>query len=255
MYLVDYHTHPYVHGDIIDYNEKHLVKFIDTAIKKGIREIGFTDHDEFSDEIDWQLMNIIKNSSPIPVKIGLEFDYIPGREEEIKSKIEDFKLDYAIGSVHFIDGWGFDNPSNLRDYKDKDIDQLYIRYYEILKELIKSNLFNIIGHFDLIKVFGYRPKNIDLLSIIRPILLEIKRTELVMEINTNGLNKPVQEIYPAKFILEEAYQLKIPITFASDAHSPERVGENIGLYAEYVKSIGYKEVATFAGREMKMKRI
>lgn len=255
MYIVDYHTHPYSHGEIINYGEKHLLQFIEIALKKGIREIGFSDHDQFSEEINWELINSLKSSSPIPIKKGLEFDYIPGREEEIRKTIKRFKLDYSIGSVHYIDEWGFDNPANIKEYQNKDIDQLYISYYELLIRAIKSNLFNIIGHFDLIKVFGYQPEKIDLLSIIKPVLEEMKRAELVLEINTNGLNKPVQEIYPAKFILEEAFQRKIPITFGSDAHSPGRVGENISHYAEYVKNIGYKEVATFSAGKIEFKKL
>lgn len=255
MYLVDYHTHPYGHGDEIIYNEELLQKFIETAVKNEIKELGFSDHDEFSEVIDWEVLNKIINSSPIPVKKALEFDYIPGREEEIRKKIERYNLDYAIGSVHFIDGWGFDNPLYKEEYRKNDIDQIYLRYYELLNEAVKSNLFNIVGHFDLIKIFGYRPEKTDLLSIIRPILKEIKKAEMVIEINTNGLNKPVQEVYPAKFILEEAFQLKIPITFSSDAHIPERVGENIALYASLVKEIGYKELAIFTGRVLDFKRI
>lgn len=254
MYLVDYHTHPYSHGES-KCNKEHLQKFIDTAVKNGIRELGFSDHDQFSEEIDWELLDTIISSSSIPVKKALEFDYIPGREEEIRRKIECYKLDYAIGSVHFIDGWGFDNPSYKEEYEKRDIDQVYLRYYELLNEAIRSNLFNIIAHFDLIKIFNYLPVKIDLVSIIKPILKEIKKFELVLEINTNGLNKPVMEIYPAKFILEEAFQQKIPITFASDAHSPERVGENIALYAAYVKNIGYRELVTFTAGKMEFKKL
>ena len=34
MYLVDYHTHPYAHGDKIIYNEELLQKFIRNCSKK-----------------------------------------------------------------------------------------------------------------------------------------------------------------------------------------------------------------------------
>lgn len=255
MYLVDYHLHPYSHGEKKYYNEKLLHGFIEFGLKRGIKEIGFSDHEEYDKKIKWNDIDSLKEKSPVPIRKALEFDYIPGREKEIANKITKYKLDYSIGSVHFIGNWGFDNPSNILDYNNKDIDMCYIKYFDLVKKAIKSNLFNIIGHFDLIKLFGYRPENLDIMDIVKPILRNIKKYDLVLEINTNGLNKPVKEIYPSLEIIERAYQFKIPITFGSDAHQANRVGENIKNYVEVINKIGYKEVAVFEKRQLKFKSL
>ena len=255
MHLVDYHLHPYSHGEKNNYGIKLMEDFINYAVKNKIKEIGFSDHDEFSQKLNWESMDYIKKHSPIPLLKGLEFDYIPGREEEITTKISKYELDYSIGSVHYIDGWGFDNPAFIDEYEKRDIDQCYLEYFNNLKKAVNSGLFNIIGHFDLIKVFGYRPVKIKLMEIIKPILKDIKRTDLVLELNTNGLNKPVKEIYPSIEILEMAYQLRIPITFGSDAHQAKRVGENIAKYTALVKKIGYTELAVFNKGQIRFRKL
>lgn len=255
MYLVDYHLHPYSHGETKNYGLKIMENFINYAIKNEIKEIGFSDHDEFSQKLNWEAMDYIKKHSPIPLLKGLEFDYIPGREEEIKNKIIKYELDYSIGSVHYINGWGFDNPTFIDEYKRRDIDQCYLEYFNILKKAVNSGLFNVIGHFDLIKVFGYRPNKIKLMDIVKPILEDIKRTDLVLELNTNGLNKPAKEIYPSIEILEMAYQLRIPITFGSDAHQANRVGENIKKYTALVKKIGYNEFVVFNKGQIRFRKL
>ncbi|MEJ6950550.1 histidinol-phosphatase HisJ family protein [Natronospora cellulosivora (SeqCode)] len=257
MYLVDYHTHPYSHGEQYiknNYNEILLKEYINTALDKDIKEIGFSDHDEFIDDISWNLIDEISKNSPIKVLKAIEFDYIPGREELIKKKSKNLNLDYTIGSVHFIDGWGFDNPEFISEYQKKNIDECFERYYELLLMAIESNLFNIIAHFDLIKIFAFKVKNkqkID--NIINKILKKIKNNNLVLELNTNGLNKTIKEIYPSKEIIQKAYQIKIPFTLSSDAHRPNRVGENIEKSARLLKNIGYKEIAVFDKRNLSFK--
>ncbi|NLM97698.1 MAG: histidinol-phosphatase HisJ family protein [Halanaerobiaceae bacterium] len=255
MYLVDYHLHPYEHGKNKNYGINIMEDFVNQAVENEIREIGFSDHDEFAHKLDWEAMEYIKNHSPIPLKIGLEIDYIPGGEEEIKNKILKYEPDYTIGSIHYINGWGFDNPAFIDEYKGRDIDQCYQEYFELLRRAVNSGLFNIIGHFDIIKIFGYRPIRINVMDIIKPVLEDVRRRDLVLEVNTNGLNKPVKEIYPSLAILEMAFQFGIPITFGSDAHEAKRVGENIKEYAALLKKTGYKEIAVFNKGEVSFKKI
>jgi histidinol-phosphatase (PHP family) len=162
-----------------------------------------------------------------------------------------FELDYVIGSVHYLDDWMFDHPDYKETYKQWDNDELYEEYFDCITQAVKTGLFDIIGHFDLIKVFNVRP-NKDILELVNPVLEVIKKHDQVIEINTNGLNKPVGEIYPERKILERAKELGIKVTLGSDAHSADRVGENLAKVRELLSDIGYKEFATFSGRERKM---
>ncbi len=254
MYLVDYHTHPFSHGEKTNYNKNIYKKYIQRAMDMGIEELGFSDHDEYDKKIDLSIIDTLKNETNIPILKGLEIDYIPGREDEILKKINKYNLDYTIGSVHFIGNWAFDHPDFINQYNTRDIDQSYIEYFNILNGAVISGLFNIIGHFDLIKIFGFKSK-LNIIDIIEPVLKNIKRYGLVLEVNTNGLNKPINEIYPSVEILEKAHQLNIPITFGSDAHVANRVGENILNYAKIIKNIGYKEIAVFRNGNISYKKL
>ena len=241
-----------------NYNQKLLEEFVNSAYKLGLKEIAFTDHDEYLKNLNWDLIEKVSKNSPIKVLKALEFDYIPGREEAIRRNIKKYKLDFAIGSIHFIDGWGFDNPKYIEEYSKRDIDLSYKNYFQLVLKAIRSNLFDIIGHFDLIKLFAFRPNqdnkdNLD--SFVKDILRELKQNSLVLELNTNGINKPIKEIYPSEEIIRMAYDLNIPFTLASDAHHPKRVGENIKASAELLKKIGYKEIAVFEDRKMSFQEL
>jgi histidinol-phosphatase (PHP family) len=254
MYLIDYHTHPYGHGENkFDINV--FKEFIKKAEMIGLNEIGFSDHDQYINEIDWhQVLNII-NDYDISIKLGLEIDYISGKEEKIKNIIGEIPFDYSIGSVHKIDNWEFDHPNYIDEYNSKDLYIVYKKYYQNLNQAVLSGLFDIIGHFDLIKVFNFIPKNKNILKLVEPVLKNIKREKLALEVNTNGLNKPVKEIYPSIKILKYAYELDIPLVLGSDAHSAKRVGENLKKVIDIIIDIGYKHLITFEKHEKKLVRL
>ena len=253
MYYVDYHTHPASHGeDEVRplQNIDLLKKYVKIATNNNIKELGFSDHDSFLDSFRWDNLKLIKEKANIDIKLGIEVDYFPDIEEKIKNKLEKLPIDYAIGSVHHIGEWNFDNENYIENYDNWNIYELHESYYNILTKAVKSGLFDIIGHLDLIKVFNKKLGKDKVLPLIKPLLHEIKECGLAIEINVNGLNKPVQEIYPAEFVLKEVANLEIPITFGSDAHRPSRVGENIEFIYDMLKELGVSRVATFNEREM-----
>ena len=72
---------------------------------------------------------------------------------------------------------------------------------------------------------------------------------MVIEINSAGLRKPVQEMYPSRQIIEEMFNLNLPVTMGSDAHHPEQVAEGLADVAQKLWSIGYRKVTAFKGRK------
>jgi histidinol-phosphatase (PHP family) len=159
-------------------------------------------------------------------------------------------VDYLIGSVHFIDGWGFDNPEFIGRYEHEDIDEIWQKYFNTIEEMANSKLFDIVGHLDLIKVFKFMPSK-DIKDIAKNALNAIKNANMTLEINVAGYRKPIAESYPSKKLLEEAYKLQIPITFSSDAHKPEQVSLYNDEVVKMAKSVGYKECAYYIKRERK----
>ena len=146
--------------------------------------------------------------------------------------------------------WGFDNPEFIGVYESKDIDTIWIEYFDAIKSMAKTGLFDIVGHFDLIKVFKFLPKK-DIRLIAKDALSEIKKSNMVLEINPAGLRKPINETYPSKQLLELAFEMGIDITFGSDAHSIDQVGFMYENALKLAKEIGFKNCISFEQRDKK----
>ncbi|MFW6016056.1 MAG: histidinol-phosphatase [bacterium] len=258
MKLLDLHTHPYSHGEKYikkNYSSKYLKRYIKSAENNNINILGFSDHDQFMNNLDWDSLIELKESEQIKILLGMEFDYIPGSEDKIKNKINKYPLDYTIGSVHNIDKWPFDHPDYKEQFNHKNIFRIYEKYFNLVKKAVESKMFNIIGHLDLIKIYNYRIDSFKLEKMVKPVLETINKNNLIIEINTNGLNKPIKEIYPSINILKMAYKMDIPITLGSDAHRPERVGENFNTIIKLIKDIGYDFISYFENNQIKHRKI
>jgi len=244
---VDYHLHPLEHHGG-QYTEDLLYSYLSVAQAQGISEVGFSDHDEFLSGVDEAVVAAVGRSFPsLRVKLGLEISYRPGREREITAIAGRCRFDYLIGSIHDLDNWMFDHPAYKDGYNAWDIDELYQKYYCVLKGLALSGLFDIIGHLDVIKVFDYRPAG-NILRYVEPSLQTIKSAGLTVEVNTAGLRKPCAELYPSQEILKRCYDLNIPVTLGSDAHTDGDVGRDFARAYELLYRIGYRKIAVFSKR-------
>ncbi len=236
-------------------------EYIQKAIALGIDIYGFSEHAPMDFDEGYRLsfeemaayeQDILaakkKYKDDIEILLGYEVDWLPGHMDE---RVLDANVDYLIGSVHFIDKWSFDNPEFIGGWKNRDVDEIWQAYFEAIEAMAKSGYFDIVGHFDLIKVFKYLPKQ-DVRLLAKASLEAIKKSGMVLELNAAGLRKPVGEIYPSKMLLEEAYALDIPVTFGSDAHSPGQVGFGYEESVALAKEVGFNRAVTFKGRDREM---
>jgi histidinol-phosphatase (PHP family) len=254
---IDLHNHT----TRCNHAEGTIDEYIERAIEIGIDIYGFSEHAPMDFDTKYRLplcdMNAYTNDvlqakerykNDIEILLGYEVDYLPGYMED---KVLNAQVDYLIGSVHFIDKWSFDNPEFIGGWKDKDIDEIWKAYFEATEAMAKTGKFDIVGHLDLIKVFKYMPKE-DIRILAKNVLKAIKNANMVLELNTAGLRKPVGEIYPSRQLLEEAYTLEIPITFSSDAHSIDQVGFGYDLATALAKEVGYTKAVTFQERDKQL---
>jgi len=255
---VDLHNHTTLCNHATGCSEDYLLR----AIELDIDVYGFSDHAPMPYDPKYRMdisqkpiyeKEILdlkeKYKDDIQVLLGYEVDYLDGF---ILDEIVNANVDYLIGSVHFLKNkknmWGFDNPEFIGVYKSKDIDTIWSEYFDAIEAMAKTNLFDIVGHLDLIKVFKFLPKK-DIRVLAKKALLAIKKSNMVIELNPAGLRKPINETYPSKSLLEVAHELDINITFGSDAHAVDQVGfkyEEVNLLA---KSIGFNKCMTFNNRD------
>ena len=83
-------------------------------------------------------------------------------------------------------------------------------------------------------------------------LESIKKNNLALDINTSGLRKGTQEIFPGRDILKRAFALQIPVVMGSDAHKPSEVAADFDSTITLLKTIGYDRLCTFENRQRKM---
>lgn len=247
----DYHTH-----SCFSDGENTQQEIINTAKSKGLKEIGISDHlclhfprwsmTEITTQIAIQQLKELKNQeTEIEIKIGLEVDYIPGKEKQLSEILSTLALDYVIGAVHYLEEWNFDttdSPTNTV------IATHYTMYYDLISQAARSGLFDIIAHFDLIKKFNKLSPDLPKTAPLQA-LDAIAQAGIAMELNTNGQNHPCQSFYPEEQWLQEAYKRKIPILISSDAHKTLQLGQYFNQAKKILLKTGYTETIGFSKRE------
>jgi histidinol-phosphatase (PHP family) len=252
--MVDLHNHT----PLCNHAEGNPEEYVKNAIKKGIKVYGFSDHAPMNFDEKYRMKfedmpkyeQTIKDLSKkykneILILTGYEVDFTPTKY--LDKRVLQRDVDYLIGSVHFLDNWGFDNPEFIKEWDKRNVDDIYKEYFSYIEKLAESNLFDIVGHIDLVKVFGHKPKK-NLKDIAKNAIKAIKKAKMCVEINTAGLRKPVKEIYPSDEILEMILEENIDITLGSDAHSPTQVGFGFEEVKEKLKNLGINELTYFEKR-------
>jgi histidinol-phosphatase (PHP family) len=159
----------------------------------------------------------------ITILLGIEADYVEGYEEYLENFLSSYPFDLVIMSIHFIRRWPPGQWVFDFEYTKKTIRQRYKDYFSAMTKGIKTGLFDIVGHMDLIK----RP-GLSVLSTNQPevkqVLDAVGQEGMSIELNVSGLWKPINDLYPSLDILEMVVAKGIPIVMSSDAHQPEYVG-------------------------------
>lgn len=254
---IDLHNHT----TLCNHAEGNLSSYIEAAIAQGIDKYGVSDHAPMNFDPKYRMsfeemslyQDMVKEvqtkyQDKIDVLFAYEVDYLPGHMDK---RVLDADVDYLIGSAHFIDKWGFDNPEFIGKYEGADIDTIWQEYFDLIRDMAQTGYFDIVGHLDLIKVFKFMPKG-SVVSIAEEALQAIKKADMVLELNVAGYRKPCAEPYPSKALLQRAFELDIPITFSSDAHKPEQVGLYRQEIEAFAKEVGYTQCAYFKKRKRYM---
>ncbi len=267
--IVDYHMHlrtPAGEVEEIDHTVEAAERFVETARERGVDEIGFTEHVYYFRQtrelwtLPVQLERCVHDLDRycgavleakrrgLPVKLGLEVDYVPGRERETQDILEPYPWDFLLGSVHSLEGHAVDEEPGL--WAHFPVEEVWRRYFIALRGAARSGLFDVLSHPDLVKIFGKRPGKEDIVLHHEETADAIEAAgSVAIEVSTAGLRKPVGELYPDRGLLDACNTRGIPVTTASDAHVPGDVGRDFDLALELLRSAGYETVTVFEGRQ------
>ena len=277
--LVDAHVHLQPHGEKPPVDRARIELYVEHARRNGVDIIVFTEHlFRFTEAFDllygwwdadpnpafaaitaayWrdhanislpEYVRLIEEakSDGLPVRLGLELDWIPGRAEDLRRLLAPYAWDCVLGSVHYLGAFGIDMSEFEAEWRRRDFDAVWSEYAQFVEDLAGAGLCDVLAHPDVAKVWGFMPP--DVAPYHRRLVEAARANGLALEINTNGLRKPVGAIYPDPEMLRLAREAGVPVTLASDAHYPERVGNWFEDAAALARAAGYEESAAFEGR-------
>jgi histidinol-phosphatase (PHP family) len=177
--------------------------------------------------------------------LGAEADWLPGREDfsaTIRAEAVRLGVQVFLGSVHFLDGWAFDDPHELHEWDNRDVNQVWERYFSLWCDAARSGSFDVMAHPDLPKKFGHLP-SFDPLDLYAEAAGAAAESGVLIEVSTAGLRKPVGEVYPSFDLLTAFRAAGVEATVGSDAHSTDEVGYRIEDAYELLAAVGYERVA------------
>ena len=281
--LYDAHVHLQPHGEQPPVDRARIELYVETALAQGLDGLVITEHlFRFQEAYDlltgwwdadpnpqlaaataayWRdhanltlpgYVALIERAKAegLPVRLGLELDYIPGRADDLRRLLAPYAWDLVLGSVHWLGAFGIDEDDVdlfMAEWDRRGVDAIHAEYGDLLVELAGSSLVDVLAHSDLPKLWGRRASNPSLLE--GRILDAAQRHGLALELNTNGWNKPVREQYPSEPLLRAAAARGVPITLASDAHRPERLGEGFERAIRLARASGHESYVRFEQRQ------
>ena len=247
----------HIHLERGGYTVEWVGEFVKKAMERGLDEIRLLEHSfrfrefapmyqsviDYSDhQRDWfrqknagslsikdytALIECARQTAfPIKIRYGLEICYFEGYESLIRDILNSYSFDFSVGSVHWVDGFGFDHGKEF--WESVDVDRTYTRYYEIMHQLIESRLFAGVAHPDSIKVFGHKPLY-DLAGAYEKLAGLLHDHDMYAE-QSGGLHLNYSrncELGMNPAMLGIFREKGVRILTASDAHRPEDAGANI----------------------------
>jgi histidinol-phosphatase (PHP family) len=273
--LTDYHVH--LRPDEPDataerfFTAANAERYRTVATERGIRELGVAEHVyRFSaalevwqhplwrgsarDDIDAYCAFVREETD---LRLGIEADFVPRREDRMATLLEAREWDFVVGSVHFVGDGAVDHPDYDIWGSREPPERVWRRYFEWLGEAARSGLFDVLAHPDLVKMWGpQRPRPEGDLRRFYELAMEgIAESGIAVEVSTAGLRKPVGELYPDTAFLEMVVDAGNPIALSSDAHVPDQLGFRYDDALEVLDRAGVRELAVFERRQRRLEPI
>ena len=270
--LTDYHVHLRPdEGDATAerfFTAANAERYRLVATERGIAELGVAEHVyRFTAALDvwdhpfWRryalddldaYCGFVREETDL--RLGIEADFVPGREDRMANLLDGRDWDYVVGSVHFLRDLSLDTEEYSVWSAGESAERVWRRYFETVAEAARSGLYDVIAHADLVKVWGRsapRPEG-DLRRYYEPAVEAFADAGVAVELSTAGWRKPVGEQYPALAFLEMVVEAGCPIALSSDAHVPDQLGYEYERAAELLDSVGVREIAVFERRERRL---
>ncbi|KAJ2719212.1 hypothetical protein GGI07_005351 [Coemansia sp. Benny D115] len=194
-----------------------------------------------------------KYAGQIDIVIGAETELITDATlAEVQQLRAQYSLDYLVGSLHHIDGMPLDFSAELYDdlvrHFGGDRERMFARYFDQQLELLQQLKPEVVGHFDLVRIFHPRDQPDPLLT--SP---EVRRRALrnidyavgygaVFEINSRAWKKGLRDAYPQRDLLLEIIRRGGRVTISDDSHGAGDVCMFYDRLLAYLREMGIERL-------------
>jgi histidinol-phosphatase (PHP family) len=230
--VYDHHVHTnYSDGEF-------LPRMVAAAEDAGLDGVGFADHCNVSPtpeaeaykrrmgfnldqtyERRREAIQSARDDADIAVFDAVEIDYDPDHEDAIESFLDEAGFDYAIGSVHDLDGTNVHYRSHFAEKPESEREALVDRYFEKLETLIESELFEIAAHLDLVErnpaLRGFATRD-----HYERVAAAFADSRTVPEINAGRALDDYGEFHPSPEFFDVLVEQDVDLTVGSDSHKP-----------------------------------
>ena len=282
--MIDYHLHLWSHSKpSTEATIEQLAAYCEKAAGNGVTEIAITEHfyrfreasallkgffrrydaspvrslmEEYwernstADLDQYVEVGLAAKKAGLPVVLGLEVDYYEGEMAGVAALLSGYPFDVLLGSIHWIQAWPFDHvddPVVMAEWERVGVEPAWQGYTRALEELAASETVDVLAHPDLVKVAGHRPAVPE--EYYDRMAEAAASHSMTAEVSSAGRRKPVNEIYPAPYLLDRFRALGIGVTTASDAHGLGDVADRAEELSQALKVAGYEELTRFSGRK------
>jgi len=181
--------------------------------------------------------------SPIAVRLGMEVDFLPGKNAAIQALVQPYPWDFLIGSVHVVAGVQLERTGELTR---EEGEARWLVYYVLLREAISSGFFDVVSHPVRMRVKNpHLPPALD--DELEHLAAVATRCNVALEIN--GYDMLSHPDLVRRLARACALQ-RTPISVSSDAHRPGGIAQAHQASEEILREAGITKVRTWKQREI-----
>jgi histidinol-phosphatase (PHP family) len=255
----DYHLHSHFSID----SRQTIEAVCQQAIDKGIAEIAITDHADYIQEDegagyydpDGYFAELEacreKFEGRLTIRAGVEIGEPHRFPEQVDALLDNYSYDFVIGSLHWV---GSDLILSNRYFEGRDVEEAYRAYYEELLEMVNVGRFDVVGHIDVGKRYGFdvhgfydvTPYEDQLREIYRVLIDRGKGIEINHGSLRREVNEPAPNLHALRWYRDEGGEV---LTLGSDGHRPNGVGFCLENAVEMARVAGFDTLTGFARRQ------
>jgi histidinol-phosphatase (PHP family) len=233
--IADYHVHS-------NYSDgRFLWSMVSAAADAGFDAVGFADHCTVSGREEMQrtrarmgfnldhtyerrreAIDSFGGRFDTAVYDAVEMDYDPRDEADIAAFLDRAGFDYAVGSVHYLDGVNVHFEGHFAPKSEAERRDLATRYVDKLVALVESELFDIAAHPDLLERNPAFRGLLDHDDYAR-IATAFGDSSTVPEINAGRVLDDYGAFHPTHEFLEVLLDHGVDLTLGTDSHAPEEL--------------------------------